>query len=700
MSTLRALDASAEAADACERAAVALKRATRDVEASARGFGLEPNAVARARQLCAEVIRLASRADAAIAAAHDAAALEASKTIHDAFLTPAEDRAATRERLASGSTEPVRVQLVRFRKSGRSEAPIAFLFRRRRASFAGSGSGVRNDSQADEMMRSLLLEVREKLDAPTAVAGLYRADGARIVSPYAVRDGETLVAKMASDEMNTRDATRLMNTSRVSDVVSRLTAVNARRDSARAAPAYAVNATPMSRPSVSNTSPGGERFVRPGSAPARSASSPLKARQSAKDAELARPKPVWVRSFAVKLRVRHAGSELLSSRPRPEKKEKTEAHITMRVPEKGLEGMSMALLRRRVALACGLEPSLFSGAELTLRLSPGRTELRHPAELTPGCALDVLVDESASERKENVRTGGRGAKKNKNAFHKKGSTLLDFAPSSPAGKATRARVERLMKEEGARSIADADDDATSPFGPSRKRSSERNPYFVDPLAFADGRFDFSPAASSPRPPRKPDRFSMRKLTAKDLRRIRAPPASKSKPTPKPVVGEYSFGSRIRFDPAMLPPARRVAVAGDAAKKKKKKSSAVKKKTRAEAEPSVARSESFPVEKPSSPKNVEKPRDEREEEGVRVPVVAPAEGGDEEELLGPNALRSRRLPPKTPIWDPGLAAKKSDGEIAEASSSPRTNYPYAEAEDARAFFDALAAEPAAETPRES
>ena len=89
MSTLRALDASAEAADACERAAVALKRATRDVEASARGFGLEPNAVARARQLCAEVIRLASRVDGAIAAAHDAAALEASKTIHDAFLTPA-----------------------------------------------------------------------------------------------------------------------------------------------------------------------------------------------------------------------------------------------------------------------------------------------------------------------------------------------------------------------------------------------------------------------------------------------------------------------------------------------------------------------------------------------------------------------------------------------------------------------------------
>ena len=681
MSTLRALDASAEAADACERAAVALKRATRDVEASARGFGLEPNAVARARQLCAEVIRLASRVDGAIAAAHDAAALEASKTIHDAFLTPAEDRAATRERLESGSTEPVRVQLVRFRKSGRSEAPFAFLFHRRRASFAGSGS--RGDSQADEkellgreMMRSLLLEVRTKLDAPTAVSGLYRADGARVVSPYAIRDGETLVAKMASDECfsDEQDASqRRTNTSRVANVVSRLTAVNARRDSARAAPAYAVNATPTSRP-VSN--------IRPGSAPARSASSPLKARQSAKDAELARPKPVWVRSFAVKLRVRHAGSDA--------------SNITMRVPEKGLEGMSMALLRRRVALACGLEQGV---AELTLRLSPGRTELRHPAELTPGCALTVLVDKN-SERKQNVRTGGAfGARRKTGASSEApssavgGSTSLDFAPSSPAGKATRARVERLMEEEGARSIADAEPlDATSPFLPSRKRSSRRNPYFVDPLAFADGRFDFSPAASSPRPPRKPDRFPMRKLTAKDLRRIRAPPASKSKPTPRPVVGEYSFGSRIRFDPAMLPPARRVAVAGDAAKKKKKKkNSAVKKKTRAEAESSVARSESFPVEKP---------RDEREEEAVRVPVVAPAESGGEDKILGPNTRHSRRLPPKTPIRDPGFATKKSDDEIAEASSSPRTDYPYAEAEDARAFFDALAAEPAAETPRES
>ena len=117
MSTLRELDASAEAAEACERAAVSLKRATRDVEASARGFGLEPNAVARARQLCAEVTRLASRTDAAIAAAQDAAALEASRTIHDAFLT-AEDRAATRERLERARrARPA--QLVRFRSEER-----------------------------------------------------------------------------------------------------------------------------------------------------------------------------------------------------------------------------------------------------------------------------------------------------------------------------------------------------------------------------------------------------------------------------------------------------------------------------------------------------------------------------------------------------------------------------------------------------
>ena len=209
MSTLRELDASAEAAEACERAAVSLKRATRDVEASARGFGLEPNAVARARQLCAEVTRLASRTDAAIAAAQDAAALEASRTIHDAFLTPAEDRAATRERLASAPAEPVRVQLVRFRdpKSANANAitaprgAVPFLFHRRRAPAGPRRCDPDADARsARDAMRALLIEVRKKLDAPTAVAGLFRVDGARVLDPRAVRDGETLVAKMASDE--------------------------------------------------------------------------------------------------------------------------------------------------------------------------------------------------------------------------------------------------------------------------------------------------------------------------------------------------------------------------------------------------------------------------------------------------------------------------------------------------------------------
>ena len=199
--------------------------------------------------------------------------------------------------------------------------------------------------------------------------------------------------------------------------------MNARRDSARAAPKYAVNATPTSRP-VSNSRPGG--FVRPGSAPARSASSPLKARQSAKDAELARPKPVWVRSFAVKLRVRHAGSDA--------------SNITMRVPEKGLEGMSMALLRRRVALACGLEQGV---AELTLRLSPGRTELRHPAELTPGCALTVLVDKN-SERKQNVRTGGAfGARR-------KTGAEVSSKPSSTSLSLRRRSISRRLPPRGRR----------------------------------------------------------------------------------------------------------------------------------------------------------------------------------------------------------------------------------------------------------
>ena len=53
MSTLRELDASAEAAEACERAAVSLKRATRDVEASARGRFAKPHRGRRTFVICA-----------------------------------------------------------------------------------------------------------------------------------------------------------------------------------------------------------------------------------------------------------------------------------------------------------------------------------------------------------------------------------------------------------------------------------------------------------------------------------------------------------------------------------------------------------------------------------------------------------------------------------------------------------------------
>ena len=711
MSTLRELDASAEAAEACERAAVSLKRATRDVEASARGFGLEPNAVARARQLCAEVTRLASRADAAIAAAQDAAALEASRTIHDAFLTPAEDRAATRERLASAPAEPVRVHLVRFRdpKSANAnaitaprEAPTPFLFHRRRAPAGPRRCDPDADARsARDAMRALLIEVRKKLDAPTAVAGLFRADGARVLDPRAVRDGETLVAKMASDERLERleapegdDASSYAPMTRgvyyttasapggaknVASVVSRLTAANARRDSARAARhAFAADAKSASPPGVAEVgsvgSLGRSPLARPASAPAKAPASE-KQTQSAKDAELARPKPVWVRSFAVRLRVRAEDA--------PANVEKI---VSMRVPEKGLEGMSLVTLRRRVALACGFKP----GAALTLRLSPGRTELRHPAELKPGCALTVFAHLSARQLTRRQVT----LRKEKAARPR---AALDFAPSSPAGKATRARFKRLGEEAGRLSgakentpdreknhrVLDArrspQSERSSAFGLSAARSSRRNPYGADPMAFADGRFDFSPVATSPRPPRKPDRFPMTALTAKDLRlrRESKPPVAK----PKPVVGEYCFGSRIRFDPSMLPPARRFAVAGERAAETKKK---MKKKKTAKKAAAAAKKKKTRRSERNLFARSEKPLRETEKH---------AEEERAKDATREGRADARRLPPKTPIRDFAKSNALDAGENDGASATPTY-----EITSARLFFDALAAEPSTRNPQ--
>ena len=673
MSTLRELDASAEAAEACERAAVSLKRATRDVEASARGFGLEPNAVARARQLCAEVTRLASRTDAAIAAAQDAAALEASRTIHDAFLTPAEDRAATRERLASAPAEPVRVQLVRFRSANANAitAPrgaVPFLFHRRRAPAGPRRCDPDADARsARDAMRALLIEVRKKLDAPTAVAGLFRVDGARVLDPRAVRDGETLVAKMASDERLeplgpesddasstrhpltrgvSRRTTAPGGANDVASVASRLTAANARRDSARAGRhAFAADAKSASPPGVAEVgsvgSLGRSPLARPASAPAKAPASEKKT-QSAKDAELARPKPVWVRSFAVRLRVR-AEEEC--------GKANVEKLVSMRVPEKGLEGMSLVTLRRRVALACGFKP----GAALTLRLSPGRTELRHPAELKPGCALAVFAD---STRKTLTLKKNKKNQRRETGAAAASSPALDFAPSSPAGKASRARVERLVAHSEAGLFSgvkgENNKDAhcseriperiSSAFGLSAARSSRRNPYGADPMAFADGRFDFSPVAASPRPPRKPDRFPMTAPTAKDLRRLTKKPVLK----PKPVVGEYCFGSRIRFDPSMLPPARRFAVAGERAaetKKKMKNKTAGKKKAAAAAKKKKTRRSESAARSEKPLRETEKhAEEERAKDATRVTPLGAVAGGDR---VGADA---RRLPPKTPIRD--------------------------------------------------
>jgi hypothetical protein len=279
MLTLRELDATADAADACARAATALKRATRDVEASARGFGLAPNAVARARELCVEVTRLASRVDAAIVAAEDAAALDASAATRDSFLTRAEDRAATRERLASAPAEPVRIHLVRYQKGKEASAPsVPFLFHRRRA-----GSRDADDAfdafakRSAREMRAVLVGAREKLNVPIAVSGLYSArTGEKVYGVDGFRRGETYLAKTASDvdsESTLRNA-----------VISRLTSSNAKREV-----------------SLTSRASSAEAGVPPGR-PSAAAAAAARRLRAARDSELAEPKPAWNRSFEVKIR--------------------------------------------------------------------------------------------------------------------------------------------------------------------------------------------------------------------------------------------------------------------------------------------------------------------------------------------------------------------------------------------------------------
>lgn len=620
MSALCSIDAVVGAAEACERAAVALKRSCRDVEASARGFGFESNALLRARQLCGEVARLASRVDASLTEAEDAAALDAD---HDTpFLTPAEDRAATRERLASAPAEPIHIRLVRYSKGLNPPPSIPFLFHRRRVSGDVLSSNARVEREI--AMHELLLDAKEKLNSPTAVHSLYSSSGEKILDVHQITQNETYVAKMASD---LSPGLQLKNS-----VISRLTSVNTARDVSRAAPRFAVDAAAVSKQS------------RPATAHCSSTR-----KRSDFFNSLAQPKEVWVRSFVLKVKAYGGGgvdSTGAFTATDTSTKNPTLKLLSMRLPERGLEGMSLLSLKRRVALLVGYREDLDLKL-LTLRLSPGKTLLRHPAELHPGCSLVVILEEDGltrmgkqSKQKQSKQTRPSSVPVSGSKNSNPNSPMhLEFAPSSPAGKATRARVTALQ-EEGVlplhKSMTKAQMDIHS-------KSSPRNPYGVDTLSFSDGGFGFQSAANSPKPTRRPDRFPMRKLTQKDLRH--AIPTLTSK---KPVVGEYCFGSRIRFEEEMLPPTRKLRLPGDVVKKKKKK------KVRKVKNESV--------------KTVD-------EEAYTTPGKENHTGAVDEpqtlEHVSPKELSFTRMPPKTPIWEAGQGRSEIEN-----------------LEEAKQFFDSL------------
>ena len=123
------------------------------------------------------------------------------------------------------------------------------------------------------------------------------------------------------------------------------------------------------------------------------------AKQRERDATLAAPKEGHARSFAVVAKIRRRGGESASGAvARPERERE------LRLPSRGLEAMSTATLRRRIALAFGVEDP---NAIARVRVAPGRVELEHPAQLHPGARLtfEMRIRDRKPARRDDEKKG-------------------------------------------------------------------------------------------------------------------------------------------------------------------------------------------------------------------------------------------------------------------------------------------------------
>ena len=367
------------------------------------------------------------------------------------------DQRDTVARLTAVPVTTVRLRLTRFRPPATRTSPAVASRRVVPFRFARAASPPPGDFDGADALAALLPDMRAKLQLEhVAVVGVYGADGARRASVYDFVDGEVVALKTVADvaASDARDAfvtgdartdrrdratpraraaitVRAVPTS-AAVVASRgagaVSASSSREDAPVSVRIPAASQTPRGAlDAVAKAVLASRRSLAPPIAwyaadgtPVedvsarvrdgdvvlyRCAHHPAPARPTAarkqreRDATLAAPKEGHARSFAVVAKIRRRGGESASGAvARPERERE------LRLPSRGLEAMSTATLRRRVALAFGVEDP---NAIARVRVAPGRVELEHPAQLHPGARLtfEMRIRDRKPARRDDEKKG-------------------------------------------------------------------------------------------------------------------------------------------------------------------------------------------------------------------------------------------------------------------------------------------------------
>jgi len=430
------------------------------------------------------------------------------------------DQRDTVARLTAVPVTTVRLCLTRFRPPATRTSPAVASRRVVPFRFARAASPPPGDPDGADALAALLPDMRAKLQLEhVAVVGVYGADGARRASVYDFVDGEVVALKTVADVAASDEREAFVTGDLRTDRRDRATPRARAAITVRAVPtsaavvasrgAGAVSASssredaPVSVriPAASQTPRGAldavakavlasRRSLAPPIAwyaadgtpvedvPARvrdgdvvlyrcahhpaPASATAARKQRERDATLAAPKEGHARSFAVVAKIRRRGGKSASGAvARPERERE------LRLPSRGLEAMSMSTLRRRIALAFGVEDP---NAIARVRVAPGRVELEHPAQLHPGARLtfEMRIRDRKPAKRDDEKKGkiatdeGTGTRAATRVTATR-VTARDLRPARPASAPARPGVGEVGFG------------ATIRFDPARLKSAKVSP---------------------------------------------------------------------------------------------------------------------------------------------------------------------------------------------------------------------------------